>query len=120
MDRLILRALPPTLRESHGSEIEEMLANTSRPVLDRADLLVAAVGLRVEVRTRTILAAAALSVVTFALALVAVVGGLQRGAVEIPSHWWSTLAAAGFALSATAASVIAVAQYRAASWRRRI
>ena len=46
MDRLILWALPAALRERHGAELHDMLKASSRPVRDRADVVLAAIGLR--------------------------------------------------------------------------
>ena len=52
MDRLIVRMLPVQIRTSHGDELEDMLACSTRPVRDRTDVVIAAVGLRLGRATR--------------------------------------------------------------------
>jgi hypothetical protein len=118
MDRLILWALPASLRERHGDELEDMLATTSRPVLDRADLLLAALGLRLAATLRPLLAAAVLGSIGCGLGLLHAVRNLRDGAVEIPYHWWSTAFAAGFACSLAAALALGLASHRAIAWRQ--
>lgn len=118
MDRLILRVLPAELRERHADELEEMFASTSRPVRDRADVLIVGIGLRLGRGIRPLLAAAVLGAIGFALGLVHAVRNLRDGPVEIPDHWWSMVIAAGFAFSLTAVISLGLAQRRAIVWTR--
>jgi integral membrane sensor domain MASE1 len=117
MDRLILRALPGEYRERYHDELAEMLATTRRPMLDRVDVLVAAVGLRLGRAIGVVLIAATLAAVVCSLGLVYLVAELRNGVVEVPHHWWSTLVAAGSMISVAMLIVVAVAQHRAKAWQ---
>lgn len=118
MDRLIVRMLPPAVRASHGDELEDMLAGSSRPIRDRADVIVAGIGLRLGRALRPVLVATLAFMVASAFGMVHAIRNLQYGAVEIPHHWWSTFMAAAFAGSIVAAITVVLAQRRAAAWSR--
>ena len=115
---MIIRLLPAEIRARHGDELDDMLASSTRPVGDRADIVIAAVGLLLGRTTRPLLVAAVIGVCGFALGLAHAVASLQHGAMEIPEHWWSTFIAAGFAVSFLAAIVLRLAQNRATAWSR--
>ncbi|MGI9623218.1 MAG: hypothetical protein ACR2PK_10315 [Acidimicrobiales bacterium] len=116
MDWLILRILPVAIRANHGGELEDMLATSTRPVRDRADIAIAGVGLRLGRAMRPLLVAAAFAMCGFGFALVRVVGHLRYGFGEIPEHWWSTLIAGGFTGSLIASTVLAFASRSVAIW----
>ena len=97
MDRLIIRMLPAEVRARHGEELAELLDGSSRPVRDRADVLLAALGLRLGVMTSPLLVVAVLGVGGFDLGLVHAVGQLARRCREILDHWWSTFILGGLA-----------------------
>jgi hypothetical protein len=118
MDRLILRVLPVEHRQRYRDELAEMLATTRRPVLDRLDVLVAAVGLRLGRAIRGALTAATVAAVVCSLGLVYVVADLEDGVAEVPRHWWSTLVAAGSGVSVAVLLVVAMAEHRARAWQR--
>jgi hypothetical protein len=118
MDRLILRVLPPGFRRRHGREIHDMLRRTTRPVRDRADVVMAGVGLRLGRAIRPLLYAAVVGTGCFALATALAARDLQNGALELLDHWWSTFAATGFACSLIMLVVLALAQRRATAWGR--
>jgi len=118
VDRLIIWVLPAEIRTSHGDELVDMLHSSHRPVLDRADVVIAGVGLRLGRATRPLLVAAVVGVVGSALAMVRAVDNLQHGAAEVPDHWWSAFIAAGLACSLCSATVLGLAQRRAVAWRR--
>ena len=119
MDQLIIELLPAEIRARHGDEIKDMLASSTHPIRDRADIAIAAVGLWLGQTTRPLLVAAVVGVCGFAIGLAHAVGNLQHGAMEIPDHWWSTLIATGFTVSLFAAIVLRLAQSRAIAWSRR-
>ena len=116
MDRLIIRTLPERIRTSHGDELAEMLACSTRPVRDRADLVVAALGLRLGRAMLPLLVAAVLGTGVSALALAITIGDLQGGGVEILDHWWSTFAAIGLFGSLFIATVLRLGQHRGREW----
>jgi len=106
--KTVLRLLPRSWRERYGEELGELLDTTRQPVRDSIDVALLALGVRVDHarsalgRTRfTLVAARALSLL---LGLLGILGGgwsvsrLHHGALEIPGHWWSTLATAPLAL----------------------
>ncbi len=95
-----------------------MLACSPRPVRDRADLVVAALGLRLGRMTRSLLVVAMLGVGAFTFGLIHAVGQLEHGVVEILDHWWSTFILAGFGTMFMAATILAFAHRRATAWRR--
>jgi hypothetical protein len=119
VDQLIIGLLPAEIRARHGDEVEDMLASSTRPVRDRGDIAIAAVGLRLGRATRPLLVAAVIGVCGFALGLADALGNLQHGAMEIPDHWWSTFIATGFTVSLFAAIVLRLAQSRAIAWTGR-
>ena len=119
MDRLIVRMLPAEIRVRHGDELADMLSCSQRPIRDRADVVVAGLGLRLGRAIRPLLVAAVIGIGVLAYGLVQTVGHLRNGAIEIPDHWWSMLITCGFAGAASAAIVLCVAQRRAIAWRQR-
>jgi uncharacterized protein YjeT (DUF2065 family) len=117
MTRLLLWLFPRAWRASYGREVGEMLAGSQRPWRDRADLLRAAAAVRGRQLVDTLLErtdttmrnlrAAGIGLVAVGLAGVAwVIPQLADGIIELPFHWWSSLAAlplvAGTALLAAA------------------
>lgn len=114
-----MRMLPVQIRTSHGAELEDLLACSTRPVRDRADIIIAATGLRLGRATLPLLVAAVIGICALALGLVVAIENLQRGLIEIPDHWWSTFAGAGLAGSLFAAIVLGLAHRSAAAWNRR-
>jgi hypothetical protein len=116
MSGLLLRLFPRAWRAAYGAEVADMLARSRRPWRDRADLLRAAVEARgdrvdelLEERMDTL---RNLRIVAAGLVALGLAGGvwatgqLRDGVLEIPLHWWSTLAVlpllAGIALGAVA------------------
>jgi hypothetical protein len=118
VDRLIMRTLPVQIRTSHGDELEDMLACSTRPVSDRADVVIAGMGLRLGRAIRPLLVAALIGICASALGVVRVIGDLERGVIEVPDHWWSMFAAACLVGSLFAATVLGLAQRSAAAWDR--
>jgi hypothetical protein len=118
MDHLIVRLLPPDLRARHGDEIVDMLTDSTRPIRDHADLVAAALGLRVGRMTVPLLVVALLAAAGFAVGLLHAVGSLDHGAAEMLDHWWSTFILAGFATTVTAAAALAAAHRQSGAWRR--
>ena len=118
MDRLIIASLPRDVRARYGEEISEILAESTRPVRDRADIVLAALGLRLGSALPALVAAALVSVALAGVAIFHSVANLQGGVGEIGRHWWSTFALAGFLTSISAAALLAVAQARARDWCR--
>ena len=118
MDRLIVKTLPADVRARYGAEIEDLLRSSKRPLRDRADVLFAALGLRLGSMTMRLLVASGVGVAAFAAALLYATAQLRDGLVETPGHWWSAFLLAGFLASVTAVSVLVVAQHRAKAWRR--
>ncbi|MGH9120163.1 MAG: hypothetical protein ACRD0A_20540 [Acidimicrobiales bacterium] len=107
---------PRSWRQSYGAEVAEHLAAGRCPVRDRIDLVLAVgpawidwlAGKRSAMRTIVITA-----VVLVAVGLVTTVRAttqLARGLVEIPGHWWSTLAAAPLAAGLAMLLVVLLAQ----------
>ena len=118
MDRLIIRMLPGEVRARHGEEVAELLDGSTRPVRDRADVLVAALGLRLGDMTSPLLVVAVLGVGVSTFGLVHVVGHLRDGALEILDHWWSTFVLVGLASTLCAVVALVMARRRAKAWRR--
>jgi hypothetical protein len=116
MDRLIVAVLPAVVRAKYGEELVEMLTNSSRPVRDRSDVIIAAVGLRLGMSARPVLVTAVAATLGFLFGMVHAVRNLQHGVVEIPDHWWSTFIVAGFAASLVVAVIVCFALQRAAAW----
>jgi hypothetical protein len=116
MSRL-MALFPKSWRERYGDEVVELLADSRTPVRDRADIILAAVRVRLdaaqlapeEVIVRTHLAAAAL-VVLGAVGGMWAAANLTDGVVEIPGHWWSSLAVA---------PLLAGGLLELVTWRRR-
>lgn len=116
MDRMILRCLPAELRERYAEEITDLLDHSCRPVRDRADLVIASVGLRLGARLGALLAGAVVCVCLAGVGLVLAVLDLANGPGEILDHWWSTLAVLGAATSLTFTILLAAARDRARTW----
>jgi hypothetical protein len=118
MDRLIIRMLPAGIRARHSEELAELLDSSTRPVRDRADVLVAALGLRLGAMTSPLLVVAVLGVGGFTVGLIHAVGQLRNGAVEILDHWWSTSIVVRLVSMLCAVAALVMAQRRAKAWRR--
>jgi hypothetical protein len=118
VDRLIIRILPSDVRTRHGAEIADLLDHSSRPVRDRADVLIAAVGLRLGPTTRPLLVAALLGVALFTAGLAHALRNLRDGAVEILDHWWSAFILVGLMSTLAAATLLVLAHARARVWRQ--
>lgn len=118
MDRLIVRLLPGEIRARHGDEIALMLASSIRPRRDRADVVIAALGLRLGRMLRPLLVAAIVGVGVFTFGMFHVIGNLEHGTVDILDHWWSTFVLAGLVTMTSASFALAIALRRAAAWRR--
>lgn len=116
MDRLIMWVLPAEFRTSHGDELIDMLDSSARPIRDRADVVVAGVGLRLGRATRPLLVVAVVGVVGSGFALVHAIANLRHGVTEVADHWWSMFIAAGVACSLFSAIVLSFAQRRAGAW----
>jgi uncharacterized membrane protein YeaQ/YmgE (transglycosylase-associated protein family) len=109
------RLFPRQWRERYGDDIDDQLRDSARPVRDRLDIAVSAIGARwrnlatVLARQPRLLSAARAA--AGVLVLVGIVGGvwaqarLAHGALEIPGHWWSSLAVAPAVVGATIAAL---------------
>jgi hypothetical protein len=117
MDRVIVRMLPAEIRSRHGDEVADMLESSTRPTRDRADVVIAAMGLRLGRMARPLLGVAMLLVAGFTWGMFHAVRNLEHGTVEILDHWWSTFILGGLLTSVTAVAAITVAHRRAAAWR---
>jgi len=115
--RWLLRLFPARWRNRYGDEVADLLGGSRRPIRDRLDLLrvlpgehVLALSERRDlVRWLPILAAACIALGLAGAILV--IPDLQDGWVEIPGHWWSTLAVVP-ALVGVGFAVIAVGSRR--------
>ena len=116
MDWLMMWVLPAEIRTSHREELVDMLDSSTRPIRDRADLVVAGVGLRLGRATRPLLVAAVVGMAGSGFGLVHAVANLRHGVTAVPDHWWSTFIAAGLACSLSSVIVLGFAQRRAAAW----
>lgn len=116
MDGLILRCLTEDVRVRYADEIQELLDGSDRPVRDRADLLVTAVGLRLGRLLPWCLLASAVCLALSLAAVVHSIANLSGGAVEVLDHWWSTFAAGGFSASLGAVALLSLARRRRISW----
>lgn len=116
MDGLILGCLPEELRVRYADEILELLDGSHRPLRDRADLLITAIGLRLGRRISWWLSASAVFLGLSLAAVVHSISNLSGGAVETLDHWWSTFAAGGFVVWLGALTVLSLARRRAKSW----
>jgi hypothetical protein len=120
---LLLRMYPREWRDRYGDEIEELLASSDHPARDRLDLARGAISMRLDHLLRRaaksagrLIALAILGLVMAvvgAIATVNAVGHLQGGVIELPGHWWSTLAAAPLCGGVLLSLVVLIA------WRRR-
>ena len=117
MDRVIIRSLPRDVRARYGEELEELLADSARPVRDRADVLVAALGLRLGSTLPVLLLVSVVCLGLTSAGFILSVLNLQDGAFEVLDHWWSTLALLGLTSSVSAVTLLAAAQIRARTWR---
>jgi hypothetical protein len=118
VDRLILRCLPEEVRARYAEEIQELLDRSPHPLRDRADLVVAAIGLRLGSRLSPCLV---VSTGCLGLSLAAVVHSIAHvrgGAVEVLDHWWSTFAIGGFGASIVTVALLSTARRQAHSWGR--
>ena len=89
--------LPPGWRRRFGPEIDDLLADTEHPLRDRLDLARLALSLygaeRSQALGRTTLTAVAASGLLLTAILSAwAASNLTHGWLEIPEHWWSSLA----------------------------
>jgi hypothetical protein len=115
--RWLLRLFPAQWRKRYGDEVADLLGGSRRPIRDRLDLLrvlpgehVLALSERRDlVRWLPLLAAACIALGLTGAILV--IPDLQDGWVEIPGHWWSTLAVVP-ALVGVGLAVIAVGARR--------
>ena len=100
--RGVFRLYPRAWRDRYASEVEEVLARSTRPRRDRLNLVLhAPVAWLQRPAVATVLRlVAAVSLLLFGFA----VGQLSDGVSEVPAHSWSS-AAAVLALSALGASV---------------
>jgi hypothetical protein len=110
----LLRLFPRAWRAAHGEEVADMLAASGHPWSDRLDLVRAGVEIRTDQlihqlhgRT-TVMRLRVIAVGLVALGL----GGagwatpqLTHGVVEIPMHWWSTLAVLPLGAGAVLAAI---------------
>jgi hypothetical protein len=96
--RRLLRLFPVQWRDRYSEEVADLIGGSRRPVRDRLDLLrvlpgehVLALSERRDlVRLLPIVAAACIALGI--VGAVRVIPDLQDGWVEIPGHWWSTVA----------------------------
>jgi hypothetical protein len=96
--RRLLRLFPAQWRDRFGEEVADLLGGSRRPIRDRLDLLRVLPGehlLALSERRDLVRWLPILATTCIALGLVGaikVVPDLQDGWVEVPGHWWSTLA----------------------------
>ncbi|MCA1735980.1 MAG: hypothetical protein LC739_07685 [Actinobacteria bacterium] len=96
MNRIVIRFAPKTWRDRYEAEVLEMLSQSPHPLLDRFDLLMTVLAMRVDERMKNmwvsrrmigsfgfVLALTGLATMWFAA------GHLTRGWAELPFHWWS-------------------------------
>lgn len=107
----LLRLFPKEWRQRYGDEVTEMLAMSTRPWRDRADLVAVAALVRAE-------RIGSMRILPFVAALLiaaGVAGGiwsstqLADGFAEIAQHWWSTLAVLPAAVGAAVAVAVRIA-----------
>jgi hypothetical protein len=124
----LLRLFPRGWRDRYADEVRELLRDSPRPVRDRLDLLRSVPGeqllaVRSSPRLRRVLVRS-LWVIAAALIAVGVLGGfwvtpqLKDGWVEIPGHWWSTLAVLPAVIGVGVAGYAARTQWHT-RWRSR-
>jgi hypothetical protein len=112
--RPLMRLFPRSWRARYGDEIADHLGHSTRPALDRLDLLIALGSVWSDESARRLpmlvsrvwmraVAAGlcAVGVVTTALAIT----DLQGGLVELPRHWWSAPALLPLAAAAVLLAV---------------
>jgi len=87
---------PTDWRRRYGTEVLNLLAGSERPVADRLDLLwmclrlrAAAIARKGSIMRRFALVSSVGTLVLGAAWAVVATQQLQRGLVELPSHWWS-------------------------------
>lgn len=96
--RRLLRLFPAGWRDRYDEEVADLLGGSTRPVRDRLDLLRALPGEHVLALSerrdlmRWLPALAALFIAVGVVGAAQVIPQLKDGWVEIPGHWWSTLA----------------------------
>lgn len=93
MTRLLM-LLPRAIRERFGDEVNDAIESSRSPIRDRIDLARWGVQLRMEKSIRLLIVVATVLVVIGAVTTAWATGELEHGIVEIPMHWWSTLATA--------------------------
>jgi hypothetical protein len=101
--RLLLALFPPAWRERYGGEAVDLLGRGGHRAADTIDLLRCAIELRLSEEPhmrRTLAILAALAAAIGAAGLAWSVPQLTNGIVEVPSHWWSTLAASPLLVAA--------------------
>lgn len=110
------RFFPRPWRDRYGEEVDDLLKHSSRPLRDRADVIIGAFEARwhhaatlvghSDGTRRVVRAVAGVLVVTGVVGAAWAQGRLAHGFVEIPGHWWSSLAVSptfvGMALAALA------------------
>lgn len=104
MDELIVRVLPSEIRRRYGDELVDLLGDSRRPWRDRADIALAAIGLRLGRALLALVIVAGLVSCVLAVGMAHAVGQLSDGVVEVPDHWWSSF----IAVALTAAGLITV------------
>jgi hypothetical protein len=115
--RHLVALYPASIRRRHGDEIGRLLAESDRPLRDAGDVLRHAIGAHLEVLmhravVRVIaLVAAGVSLTALGFSL----NDLERGVVEVPEHWWSSLVAG---CSLVAVAVVVTLELRQAGRRR--
>jgi hypothetical protein len=101
--RHLVASYPAAIRDRYGDEIRRLLEASDRPARDAANVLRHALSAHLEeimqrdVTRVVALISAGLALVVFGFSL----NDLERGLVEVPEHWWSTLVA-GVSLGAVA------------------
>lgn len=94
---------PSAWRTRYGDEIDALLANSNRPLLDGVDVAAhaALVWMEVTMVRTALLLIAAVTLVLFGY----VVGQLEGGFSELAMHWWSTAATIAAAFASSAAMI---------------
>ena len=116
----LLRLFPAQWRDRYGEEVTDLLGGSRRPVRDRLDLLRVLPGEHVFALSERRNLVRWFPILTAALIVLGLVGAvqvipdLQDGWVEIPGHWWSSLAVLP-GLIGVGLAVVAIA----ARWSRR-
>jgi hypothetical protein len=94
----LLRLFPKAWQAAYGEEVADLLASSTQPWGDRLDLVRAAARVRTDQLNGGTIIMRALRVIAIGLLGLGLAGGgwaatqLTDGVVEIPMHWWSSLA----------------------------